>query len=155
MELSDVLCRAHSRFRSDCDYCKSDFDYGKMEPLDPHGVGVGRSHPESFGVVWSRLEWFGVGVVRSLRSHRSRPESSGVIRSRLESGGVNQSRSHSELSKVDRSRALWFNVLVIRHFISLCFFVFHIARALTSFCFEGRLRTTPDDSDSQQLRTTP
>ena len=87
---------------------------------------VVRSRPESSGVVLNRLESFGVV--------RSRLESSRDIRSRSES---------SELSRLIRNRswsestgAVWFNVLVIRLFLLLCFFVFHFTRALL------------DDSDS-------
>ena len=69
-----------------------------MEPLDPAGVGVARSRPESSGVVRSRLK--SSGVVRN----RSRSESSGVARSRSESFGVGVVRSRPESSKVVRSR---------------------------------------------------
>ena len=120
-----------------------------------------RTESESYGVVRSRLESF--GVVWSLS------ESSGVTwsRSRPESLGVVRNRSWSE-----SLGAVWFDVLVIRHFLSLCFLPFtlrvHSAdsrwlRMTTSATDSGwlqttldnfkRLRNTPDDS--RRLRTTP
>ena len=134
----------------------------KSEPLVPRGVVVVRSRPE----------WF--GVVRS----SGRSESSWVARSCLksESSGVDQSWSHSESSRVDRSQpefelataAVQSNVLVSRHFILLCFFVFHCARVIRIQAIVsniptptdtipdgfGRLRTTPNDSERLQMTLT-
>ena len=130
-----------------------------MEPLDPPGVGVTRSHPEPSGVVRCHSESELSGVVRSL------PGSFGVARSRLgSSGDVGVVRSRPESFEVDRNRS-WLEstgafVLVIRLFLSLCFFVFHFARALLIQAFVsktdlGRLQTTPDDSVYGRFRMNP
>ena len=100
-----------------------------------YGVARNRSRPKSelSGVVQSREEASGV--------LRNRPESFGVVRSCPESTRVG----------VIRSRC---NVLVIRHFISLCCFVFHFARALRTQAFVSKaysgFRTTLDDSGRLQ-----
>ena len=104
-------------------------------------AGVIRSYPESSRVVWSRLEFESFGVVRSTRS---RPEATGAVRC---------------------------NVLLITHFITLCFL-----SLCTSYLFRRptpvdsgrlqirkssipsvsrRLQTTLNDSDSGRLRSTP
>ena len=131
-----------------------------MEPIDPPGVGVVQSRPESFRVVRSRPESESSGVVRS-RSESS--ESSVVVRN----------RSWSESTGV-----VWFNVLVIRHFLSLCFLSFSLRahflykpisadsrwlRMTPSAADSGWLQTTPDDferlrmipNDSERLQKTP
>ena len=130
------------------------------EPLVLLEVGVVRSHSETSGVVWSRLE--------SPGDVQSRAESSGVVQSRAESSGVGvvRSRQESELFGVVQSRsestgAVRSNVLVIRHFVSLCFFVFHFAcafrlQAFVAQAVSGRLQLQPipSDTDFVRLRTT-
>ena len=155
----------------------------KSEPLVAHGVGVIWSRSESFEVLRSRSQSPGVARIRSepessrvVRSCldsfgvQSRPESSGVVwsRSRLESFGtvwsrpesseVGRCRSHSESS----TGAVQFNVLVTRHFISLCLlsftlclnFVYSPLFRRSTRADSGSLRLQPIPDDSKWLRAT-
>ena len=127
----------------------------KYEPLVPPGVEVARRRSESPRFIRSRShpDSFGIGVLQS----RSESESSGDGWSRSKSIGIDRSRPESELVRVYRS----LDVLVIRHFISLSFFVFFIYMPLfrwpTSVHFgQLRLQPIPDDSDEfERFRTIP